>query len=134
MDAGYCLYVHIFMKNIKSLWVSSVAGYGSRINFSLCWRLEVGHFIQYYAHSLDGNTAAVLAEYALSESEHRLYYVFIVFVISMSVFNVYDFSDNFYWLVDIVRYYISSLSGQNLVSSINQILQEKQKTSLRVGC
>jgi len=76
----------------------------------------------------------VLAEYALSESEHRLYYVFIVFVISMSVFNVYDFSDNFYWLVDIVRYYISSLSGQNLVSSINQILQEKQKTSLHVRC
>jgi len=30
--------------------------------------------------------------------------------------------------------YILSLSGQNLVSSINQILQEKQKTSLRTRC
>jgi len=47
-----------------------------------------------HAHTLDGDTAAALAEYALSK--HRLYCVFIAFVISMSVFNVYDFYDNFY--------------------------------------
>ena len=46
-----------------------------------------------HAHSLDGDTAAALVEYALSE--HRFCCVFIVFVISMSAFNVYDFYDNF---------------------------------------
>jgi len=44
-------------------------------------------------HSLDGDTAAALAEFALSE--HRFYRVL------MSVFSVHDFCDNFYLLVDI---------------------------------
>ena len=65
----------------------------SSINFSLCLTLEVGHSLYdiIHAHSLDGDTAATLAEFSLSE--HRFYCFYCVYVmINMSVFNVYVLS------------------------------------------